>query len=354
MADPQIYAVIMAGGSGTRFWPASRRQLPKQYLAITSPRTLIAETHQRLAGLVPDERVLVVTNREQVKLVREALPSLPVENILGEPAARNTAPCVALAALEVARRNPEAIQAVLPADHLIEPAAEFRRSLSAAAQAAQEGGLITFGIRPTFPATGYGYIEAGERNAEFDGLPLHAVQRFIEKPDAERAQTFVDSGSFFWNSGMFVWSTRAILSALETHVPDTYRALAAARGPDLDRVYGELEPESVDVAVMEKAAGVRMMTIAYDWNDVGSWTALPEIMDSDASGNCSAGRALLISEDARNCIVYGEQGQLTALIGVEDLVVVHAGGATLVCSRDRVQELRRIVERLGREAPDFL
>jgi len=358
-----LYAVIMAGGSGTRFWPASRTARPKQFLPIVggsggggSP--MIRQTWERLDGLVPPERILVVTAADQAGLVRDCLPDLPEENLLAEPMARNTAPCVALAAFEVRRRDPDSIQVVLPADHLIRPAEAFRRSVrAAAAEAGASGALLTFGIRPTHPATGYGYIQSGEVLAEHDGERVLRVKRFVEKPERRLAEEFLASGDFLWNAGIFVWSTRAILDAVAEHAPDLYAGLERVEaGAELARTYAGFEKQPVDVAILERAASVRTIAIDYAWSDVGSWAALAELTEAGAQDNRAVlpGGARLVAEDATGCLVFAEGEQVVALVGVRDLVVVQAGNATLVCPRDRAQDVRRIVERLREEGPEFL
>lgn len=351
MPDERPYAVILAGGSGTRFWPASRKARPKQYLAIAGERPLLAETRDRLVGLVPDERILVVTSADQAELVRECLPQLPRENVLSEPCARNTAACVALAAFELEARDPGSVHCVLPADHVIRPAESFRRSLGAAITEARRGGrLVTLGIVPTHPATGYGYIEEGARIAQHDGLPVHEVLRFVEKPELERAREFLASGRFRWNAGIFVWETRAILAAFASHAPSIHGPLSKRPiGAELARVYAALPSVPVDRAILEQAGARSVIPVDYTWSDVGSWPSLAEVLAADAAGNVTAGGAQLIAEDARDCVVYGDQG-LVALVGVEDLVVVRAADAVLVCSKDRAQDVRAIVERLAREA----
>lgn len=358
MSSPTTYAVVMAGGSGTRFWPASRRARPKQFLPISGHRPMLEETCARLAGLVPLERTLVVTAESQSELVRSTLPGLPRENVLCEPAARNTAPCVAFAAEEIARRSPDSVQIVLPADHVIRPQESFQRTLRAAVEAAtREDVLVIFGVRPDHPATGYGYIEAGATLAELDGQPLYAVTRFVEKPDRARAEQFLAAGRFLWNSGMFVWRTRTIRAALATHAPAISAGFERlARGEALERIYPQLPGVAIDVAVLEKAANVRMLPIDYGWNDVGSWSALPEVHAPDAQGNWRAlsGGARLVAEDSRGCVAYAESDEVIALVGVRDLVVVRAGRATLVCPRERAQDVKKIVERLASEGPEFL
>lgn len=352
---PTLHAVILAGGAGTRFWPASRRRLPKQFLAIGSKRSLIGETSDRLKGLVPIERQIVVSGEEHVDLVRKALRRLPPENVLAEPVGRNTAACVAWAALEIARREPDSVQAVLPSDHVIRPAKAFRAALAAAAaEADASGSLVTFGVKPTFAATGYGYIECGDARPDRDGHAVRSVARFVEKPDRARAEEFLRRGSFLWNSGMFVWTTRAIVRALESHAQEVVGPLARARSVDEVRArYASLPSVSIDVAVLEKAADVRVLPAPFEWNDVGSWSAIPEVAPSDERGNCAVGGTTVVSEDASNCVVYGKKGEIVALVGVEGLVVVRAGDAVLVCPKDRAQDVKLVVARLAREGPGF-
>jgi mannose-1-phosphate guanylyltransferase len=354
-AAPEMFAVIMAGGSGTRFWPASRKRLPKQFLAVGGKRTLIGETAARLGTLVPPERRLVVCGEEHTALVRKALPSLPPENILSEPVARNTAAAVAWAAIEVERRSPGAVHAVLPADHVIRPPAVFKKTLAAAAtEARTSGALVTFGVKPTFPATGYGYIAIGPEVARHGKVAVHAVQRFVEKPPLERAIQFLAAGDHLWNSGMFVWTTTAILAAMRRTAPEVVGPLEKAGGTAaITRAYAALPSKSVDVAVLEKAPGVRVIPADFEWSDVGSWPALEEILPLDEQKNGIAGGAALIAEQSHGCITYGKKGQLIALLGVEDLVVVRAGDAVLVCKKDKAQDVKSIVARLEGLDPKF-
>lgn len=359
MPTPPLFAVIMAGGSGTRFWPASRRSRPKQFLSISGRGSLIAETLARLAGLVPRERTYVVTAAEQVPLVRETLPDLPAENVLGEPQAKNTAPCVGYAAHVLHERHGECVLAVLPADHVIEPAESFRASLRAAAdEACQADALITFGIRPTFPATGYGYIEAGALLHRRAGSDVFAVARFVEKPSRERAAEFLASGRFLWNSGMFVWRASVVLAAFRAHSPAIARGLERlGAGADLAEVYAGWPSAAVDVEILERAENVRLLPIDYRWSDVGSWAALPEVHAPDEAGNWSvlAHGTRLVAEDSSGCVTFAEdQDELVALVGVRDLVVVRSGRTTLIVPRERAQEVKRVVERLREEAPEFL
>lgn len=356
MATPEIYCVLMAGGSGTRFWPASRRSRPKQFLRIAGEAPLLRTTWERLDGFVPPENILVVTTADQADAARELLPELPALNLIVEPEARNTGPCVALAAFEIQRRDPDSVQIVLPADHVIRPREAFQRTLRAAAREAnQSGSLIVCGIQPTFPATGFGYVHSGEITRHSDGLPVYRVQSFVEKPDAARAREFLGAGGYYWNAGIFVWHTDAILRAIEENMPETFAGLRSVhRGADIREVYPSLPAVSVDVGVLERSPGVRMLPIDYFWSDVGSWSALPEVSDEAPDGNIVTGGTELVQEDAKNCIVHAADGQVVALVGVEDLIVVHSGNATLVCPRDRAQDVRKIVEQLKLQAPDFL
>lgn len=352
----QIYAVIMAGGFGTRFWPASRKTLPKQFLPIGGKRALIAETAARLKGLVGPEHTLVVTGRDHVGLVRRFLRNVPPENVLAEPCGRNTAPCVAWAAAELERRGGTSVQIVLPSDHVIQPARDFRKLLRAACEEALETrALCTLGVRPSFPATGYGYIEAAEELARRSGASVRRVARFVEKPDRARAEQFLASGRFFWNAGIFVWRTDAILAAMEQHAREIVTAVRDIQSPaDAERIYPTLPSTPIDVAVMEKADNVRVLPIEFTWSDVGSWAALPEVAAADAQGNFASGGARVLAHESSGCVVHGKTGELVALVGVKDLVVVRAGKALLVVPRERAQDVKHVVTRLEREGPTFL
>lgn len=351
--DHALYVVIMAGGSGTRFWPASRRSRPKQFLSLADGVPMLAATRARVAELAGDEHVLVVAGVEHAALVREALPGLPPANLLLEPVGRNTLPCIALANAEILRREPDSIQAVLPADHVMTPGEAFRTSLAAAVRsAAKSGALVTLGVRPTHPATGYGYIEVGPELERSEGHPVHAVESFVEKPDRARAESFLAEERFLWNSGVFVWTTAAITAALEAHAPQLWSALRGADPGALGPLYEGLTGVSVDTGVMEKASGCCVLPVDYTWSDVGTWPSLADLIPDDGVGNSAAGGGALEVLDARGNLVYGEPGTLTALIGVQDLVVVRAGDATLVCPRERAEEVKTLVERLaegGRE-----
>ncbi|MBM3988298.1 MAG: mannose-1-phosphate guanylyltransferase [Planctomycetes bacterium] len=353
---PPLFAVLLSGGIGTRFWPASRRQRPKQYLHIVGESSMLAETRARLEGIIAIERVLVVTTRAQVDEVRAALPDLPAANVIVEPVGRNTAACIALAAAEIRRRSPRSVQVVLPADHVIRPREAFQRSLRAAvAAASSHQSLFVFGVHPAFPATSFGWIKAGLASAITDGIAIHAVERFVEKPDLERARGFLEQGGHYWNSGMFVWSSAAIERAFADHLPQVWSALdRPLTESELEQIYPTLPSVSLDVGVLERASNVCMLPIDYFWSDVGSWDALATVHTCDAVGNVKTGGVQLVASDSQDCIVHGERGSLVALLGVDNLVVVHSGSVTLVCRKERAQDVRMLVERVEREAREFL
>lgn len=317
---------------------------------------MLAQTIERLKGLVAQENILVVTSTALADAVREAVPELPPQNLILEPLGRNTAPCVALAAFEIERRNSDAVQIVLPADHVITPADRFRSALAAAVREARDSHrLVTLGIRPTHPATGYGYIQAGEKRSADAKWEVREVLSFVEKPDSARAREFVRTGDHLWNAGVFIWETQSILAALRAHAPQIYDALAGVSQPaELERAYAKLEPSPIDVAVMERASNVSVVPVDFKWNDVGAWPSLAEVVPADGSGNHVSGGVRLVARDAQGCIVYGDAGSLVALVGVENLVVVQSGNTVLVCPRDRAQEVKAIVARLEIEAPEQL
>lgn len=317
---------------------------------------MLAQTVERLAGLVAVENILVVTSIELEQAIREDLPELPTQNLILEPVGRNTAPCVALAAFEVARRDPDAVQIVLPADHVIQPAESFRSALKAAVIEARSGHrLVTLGIRPTHPATGYGYIRAGERRGEPAKWEPHEVVSFVEKPDSARAREFLASGDYLWNAGIFVWETSTILAALREHAAAIYEALKdASTKSTLAAAYEQLESAPIDVAVMERADNVSVVPVDFDWNDVGAWPSLADVVPVDSTGNHTSGGVKLVARDAQGCVVYGDGDGLIALVGVENLVIVQSGKTVLVCPRDRAQEVKAIVTQLENEAPEQL
>jgi mannose-1-phosphate guanylyltransferase len=351
---PHVHAVILAGGSGTRFWPASRRHLPKQLLPLAdrADESLIAATVRRIEPLVPSTRVWVATGANLVAATVAALPRIPRAHVLAEPMARNTAACIGWASATIARTDPDAIIAVLPADHFIGDEPAFREVFARALGVAQDGWLTTIGIVPTRPETGYGYVEVGERIA--DGVS--AVLRFVEKPNRQRAETFVSGGHHLWNSGMFFFRARVMQQAIERHLPALAAGIqqidaAAARGDEaraLLEVFPTLPAISIDHAVMEQAAHIAVVPGSFGWNDVGSWEVTWEMAVRDAQGNAVPEGTVAI--DARDNLVKDLTRDAVrkrwALIGVQDLIIVETDDAVLVVPRSRVQDVRAVVDAL--------
>lgn len=349
-----FYAAVMAGGSGTRFWPLSRRSRPKQILPLLGGPSMVRRTVDRLFPMFEPRDVFVVTSREQAEAIRSELPALPPENIIEEPTGRDTAAAVGLAATFLQWRDSEAAFAVLPADHDIGDAAKFQAALRAGREAARGGGLVTFGIKPRSPATGYGYLNRGSREG-----PAYRVRRFYEKPKLAAAKTFVESGDYYWNSGIFVWEAWAILGAIERFLPALGRslreiggALGTSRLPlVLAREYSRVERVSIDFGVMEKAEKVLMVEADFDWDDVGSWAAAAERRGKDQAGNSVEGRCVPV--DTKNSLVLSTDAEhLVAVLGLENFVVVHTKDATLVCPKGKAEELKKLVEEIRSKGHD--
>jgi mannose-1-phosphate guanylyltransferase len=349
-----LYAVIMAGGSGTRFWPKSRRDRPKQLLSLSGAATMIQQTVARIEPLVPRDRILIVTGADQADATRAQLPDVPAESVIAEPAPRDTAPCVGLAAGIILKRDPEATMIVMPADHVIEPAEAFRATVSAAVSVVDDdpGALVTFGIKPTHPETGYGYIERGPLLETRGGIPVHRVIQFREKPDRATAEQFLAAGNFAWNAGIFVWRARTILDELKKHRPRLASALEPifsslgtnAQAETLAQLFPSLERVPIDKAVMEHAPNVRVLEVPYAWNDVGDWRALATLLKCDSAGNAIQGN--VVARDTTSSIIISDDGGLVAALGVDDLVIVHSGKATLVARKDQLDKLKSLVEGL--------
>lgn len=345
-----LHAIILAGGSGTRFWPASRSLRPKQLLDLAGDESMIQATVSRLGQLVSSDRVLVVTNQRLVDPIRTQLPALPPESVLGEPCKRDTAPCIGVAAAWVSRNDPDAIMAVMPADHVISTDEMFQAAINRAAELVTEkpSRLVTFGIKPTYPAESFGYIEHGEALAD----DAFKVIQFREKPKAETAKRYMDAGTFFWNSGIFVWRAQTILDLLEKYEPAMFAHIAAIReaigGPNFYDVFQtefeQIKGISIDYAVMERAEEVAMIEAPFNWDDVGSWTSLERLRGTDDNGNTIVGKCLSI--ETKNSILRSEGNHLVATVGVEDLIVVHTENATLVANRNDEESVRKIVKLL--------
>jgi mannose-1-phosphate guanylyltransferase len=345
------FAIVMAGGSGTRFWPASRGARPKQFLALSgSDETLLQATVRRASALVGSERVLVVTSQRHAALAREQLPSLAPSQLLLEPAGRNTAPCIAWGTAHVRRRDPEGVIVALPADAHVADEAAFGRTLERAFQAAAGGSITTLGIAPTRPETGYGYLEVGDAVA--DGV--HRVRAFVEKPTRDRARAFLEAGTFLWNSGIFLFRTDVILREIERHLPDLAAFVArcdeAARAGDGQETalvaseYAGLPSISIDHGVMEKAGGILVVPARFGWDDLGSWAAAWSLAHRDEHDNASNTELLAI--DAQGCLARSTSGKLIVLLGMQDMVIVDTDDALLVMPRERAQDVSKVVSAL--------
>ncbi len=349
-----FYATIMAGGVGTRLWPLSRHNRPKQALHLIGQRTMFQHAVERLTPLFPPENILVVTGPGHAGLLRPQAPQLPPTNWLIEPAGRNTGPAVGLAAVHLHRRDPDAIMAMLTADHYIGRVERFRAVLTAAADIARQGKIVTLGIKPTFPATGFGYIRQGEPLGRFGGFEAFQATRFTEKPDAATATAFVESGQYTWNSGMFIWRVDRVLAEFQRQRPQMYAhlmAIAEAVGTPreqrvLTEVWPQLEKISVDYAIMEGAQEVVVIPVDIGWSDVGSWATLLDIIPGDEQGNVVIGTHMGL--DTTRTLVHGGK-RLIVTIGLEDMIVVDTGDALLICPRDRAQDVKAVVERLQNE-----
>ncbi|MDT8897476.1 mannose-1-phosphate guanylyltransferase [Thermanaerothrix sp. 4228-RoL] len=350
------YAVIMAGGGGTRLWPLSRQARPKQMLHLGSDRTLFQQAVERLEGLFPPERILVVTARDQAPQLQEQVAYLLPENFLLEPLPRGTASVVGLAATVLARRNPHSVMAVLTADHVIQNIPHFQRLLRAAYKVAQEGYLVTLGVLPTYPATGYGYIQRGEPLGEQDGLPYYRVVRFKEKPDAATAQAMLEMGGFDWNSGMFIWRVDRILEEFERFMPELavlLRQIGERWGEAdgqalLEHLWPQIKPETIDYGIMERADRVAVLPAEeLGWNDVGSWDSLFDVLSADAVGNLVLADETLILETRNSLLLSDQTKRLIATIGIEDLVIVDTSDVLLICKRSQAQKVREIVKILS-------
>lgn len=352
-----LHTVIMAGGGGTRFWPRSRQRKPKQFLALAGDVSLLQQAYERIEALAPPENTWVITAAQHTGETARHLPALPAERIIGEPCGRDTAACIGLGAALIAQQDPEGIMMVMPADHVIEPAQEFRRAAHVARQMVEEHpqALVTFGIKPTFAATGYGYIQRGPALPSRQGINIYRVQAFREKPAAELAEQFLASGEYYWNSGIFFWKASTILAALRQNQP-TLRAaierIAAAwstpKRADVFRdEYERLSKISIDYAVMEKAKEVLVVEAPYQWDDIGSWLALERRRPQDADGNTVD--ALHCGVSTKQCVIVGDPDKVIATVGVDNLLIIQDGDAILVADRREEGNIKQIVDLLKKK-----
>jgi mannose-1-phosphate guanylyltransferase len=350
-----LHAIIMAGGTGTRFWPASRNDEPKQLLRLVGDATMLRQTLDRLGGVVPPDHLMVVTNERLVAAVRKQLPDLPPGAIVGEPCKRDTAPCIGLAALLVSRTDADATMAVMPADHVIRPTQQFQAAIRQAVALIDESParIVTFGIKPTYPAEVFGYIHRGEAIGR-PGLAAatYAVKQFKEKPNAATAKKYIDSGEYYWNSGIFVWRAATILDALSDRQPEMLRHLntivdaweSGERDSVFQREFQAIKPISIDYAVMEHAADVAVIEAPFEWDDLGGWQSLARLAGSDENGNTIIGKHLGLNTSGT--IVRTDGEHLVVTLGLRDCIVVHTPNATLVANKHDEEQIRQVVKRL--------
>lgn len=347
-----VYAVVMAGGRGERFWPLSTEQCSKPFIALLGPNTLIQETVRRLLPWIPRERILISICETHERIARTQLPEIPEGNFILEPVGRDTSACVGLCALHLERRDPEACMLAVPADHFIGDEEAYRTCLQRGVEHLEGATGIVFGVRPSGPDTSYGYIQARRESAQAE---VWTVLKFVEKPDQTTAIAYAQSGEHFWNSGMFLWRNRVLLDLFRQHMPKTYRGLVQIREilgrddphRDLARIFSGLERISLDYGIMQKASGFRMIPVDFDWDDIGSWSALGRALVSEPGGNVSHGPH--VSIDSTGCTVYSDAGVI-ATFGVSDLIIVQANGKVLVCPKEKAGELKRVVGALDAES----
>ncbi|MDO9464188.1 MAG: mannose-1-phosphate guanylyltransferase [bacterium] len=349
-----LNVVIMAGGSGERFWPKSRERNPKQLLPIGSKNTMLQETVKRAQALTSSKNIFIVTRIGLENEIHKQVSHIPKENIIIEPFARNTAAAIGLANLIIQKRDKNSITVVLPADHIIKDIGQFKKTITTACIAAEEGDLVTIGIKPSYPETGYGYIHRGDKIfTEYgsDTPGIFKVVEFREKPDLKTAREYFKKGEYYWNSGMFVWTTKCIEEAFKKYMPELYNALkvidnslsSSLRDEVIKEEYEKLEKISIDYGVMERAKNVSVVEGLFDWNDVGSWLALEKVYKKDDDGNIVVGDYIGI--DTKNCILIGDKSPITA-IGVSDLIIVNTGDVVLVCKKTEAQKVKKLLENI--------
>lgn len=346
-----MFAVIMAGGGGTRLWPKSREQKPKQMHALVGDKPLVQETTDHLQQILGFDNVYIVSNENHARSILENMPYMRDKFII-DPYRRDTAACIGLAAVYLSKIDPDAVMGVFPADPFIGSEKEFGMAIHAAEKLAAQGHVVTIGIKPTGPETGYGYIETDGFFDTVDDQSVMRVQCFVEKPTFEKAKEYLAAGNFLWNSGMFVWSIKTVLSLYEKHLPDIYERLMRIEQSIgtphekeiVDSEYKDMEKISVDYGIMEKLNDILVITGQFDWNDIGNWAAVRNIRDKDENGNVIEGRHITV--DTKNCLILGAEDKIVATIGIEDLIVVDTEEALLICHKDRVQDVKQIVDSL--------
>ena len=344
----------MAGGSGTRFWPRSRFSKPKQYLDIAGEDSLLQSTIKRFMTITNNDNIFIVSGKSQAGVLEAQTTMPPKENLIYEPVGKNTLPCIGLAVMFAEKKNPGGIMVVSPSDHLIYDTAKFKEALISAAKIAKEkNGIVTIGIQPTYPATGYGYVKAGAEVSPGEKIRQFKVDRFVEKPDEATASKYLKQGEYYWNSGMFIFKISTFLDAVQKHAPGLYsglRKIQAEMGSPsfsetLDRLYLEFDSISVDYGIMEHAQNVFLVEGNFDWNDLGSWESVYQISEKDKNGNAESGSGEVLFIDAKNSYTYTDEG-LVSLIGLDDIIVIRDGNAVLVCKREKAEDVKKAVEQL--------
>jgi len=358
MSSKHNYVAIMAGGIGSRFWPMSRTAYPKQFLDIlNSGKTLIQQTYERYKKLVPEENIFIITSAEYVPIVKEQLPNVNEENILGEPSRKNTAPCVAYISFKLLKKDPSANLIVAPSDHLITEPSEFIKTSKKALDFVNHiNAFVTLGIKPAYPNTGYGYIQHDTTAAAPD---IYKVKTFTEKPNADLARTFIASGDFLWNAGIFIWKVKNIITAFEKYLPEMYEVFASEKEKfnteeekkAIEQIYPQCTNISIDFGIMEKADNVYIIPSSFGWSDLGTWNSAWDNMERDYLGNAVAGKNVMIM-DATKCMVHVENGKLVVLQGLDDFIVVDTKDALLICRKDKEQEIKEFVAEVKRHKGD--
>ncbi len=350
-----IFCLIMAGGAGTRFWPGSKETKPKQYLNIFGEDSLLQSTIKRFSTFTSAERIYIVSGKDQANVLEEQTPMLPKKNLIYEPVGKNTLPCIGLAAMVAEKENPEGIMVVSPSDHLIENVELFKNSVLTAVKIASEReGIVTLGISPSYPATGYGYVKTAEEITGENEIRQFKVERFVEKPDLKTASSYLDQGGFYWNSGLFIFKISVFLKAVEEFAPELYVDLRTIQADlanptfdqTLDTIYRAIKGISVDYGIMEHAKNIFLVEGNFVWNDLGSWESVYQVSQKDNNGNVISGEGVFV--DSKNSYIKTDNG-LIAVVGLDDVIVVQDGNTTLVCKRDKAEDVKKIVEQLRAE-----
>lgn len=350
-----LYTLIMAGGAGTRFWPRSKTAKPKQYLNMFGDDSLLQSTIKRFSTFTETDKIYIVSGKSQSEVLEEQTPMLPKENLIYEPVGKNTLPCIGLAAMLAEKENPDGIMVVSPADHLIENDELFKDTVLAAAKIADEkNGIVTLGIKPTYPATGFGYVQTGENITANEKINQFKVERFVEKPNEQTATKYLKKGNFYWNSGLFVFKISVFIDSIKKFAPELYSDLKKIQTDfgtptyeqTLDTIYRAVKSISVDYGIMEHAKNIYLVEGNFDWNDLGGWESVYLADKKDENGNAGNGESIFL--DSKNSYIHSENG-LVALIGLDDVIVVQEGNTTLVCKRDKAEDVKKIVEQLKAE-----